>query len=230
MMGGGLWLGLWRTRLRRLGLVPLTAGVAWALVTPPADILITNDGRHVAIRGAAGGLYLLRPRAGDYVRSTLGEISGFSGDAAALDDLPEARCGTDLCAVEIVRGGRRWRLLATRSPYLVAIAEMNRACAAADIVVSDRRLPKSCTPRWLKIDRPFLARSGGLAIDLSRITVAGVARQRGDHPWATAVSGSDAAARPAYPGRAPDRANSVADHKRGWPDRDGSSSPRGGNI
>ncbi len=230
--GGGLWLALWRTRLRRLGIIPLAAGIAWAIATPPADILVTGDGRHLAVRGADGAFFLLRPRAGDYVRSTLGELSGSTDEASALDDLPAAKCNADLCAVDLVRGDHRWRLLATRSPYLVDIAAMNRACADADIVVSDRRLPRTCQPRWLKADRTLLGRTSGLAIRLDDRAIQSVAGLGGDHPWAPRrpLNGSGAAARQDGPARAPDRARNAADHKRGWPDRAGSSSPRGGNI
>ena len=63
---------------------------------------------------------------------------------------------------------------------------MIRACADADIAVSDRWLPRGCTPRWLKLDRPALARTGGVAIYLgARPRVETVADSRGDHPWAS---------------------------------------------
>ena len=68
MVGGGIWLALWRTELRWLGAIPLLVGAIWALATPAPDLLITGDGKHLAIRSAGGDLYLLRPRAGDYVR------------------------------------------------------------------------------------------------------------------------------------------------------------------
>ncbi len=229
---GGLWLALWRTSLRRIGMIPLAVGIAWALATPPADILITGDGRHLALRGTDGTLSLLRPRAGDYVRSTLNELSGLTGEAVALDELGEARCNSDLCAVALTGGGRTWRLLATRSPYLLDIAAMNRACAEADIVVSDRRLPRSCHPRWLKADRPLLSRTGGLAIHLADQSIQSVAASGDDHPWASAgaINGSGGAARRAGPARGPDRARSAADRTPGSPDRAGSSILRDGNI
>jgi competence protein ComEC len=185
MIAGGLWLGLWRTRWRRLGWVPLALGAAWALATPVPDLLITGDGRHLALVGEDGRIALLRPRAGDYVRGQLGEGAGTLEEALDLATVAGARCSPDLCAAELVRGGRRWRLLATRSPYFVDIAEMNAACAAADIVVSDRRLPRSCRPRWLKADRALLARTGGLAIRFTGPTVDSVAARVGRHPWAT---------------------------------------------
>jgi hypothetical protein len=73
-----------------------------------------------------------------------------------------------MCAADIAREGRVWRLLATRSQHLVEIGELNRACAEADIVVSERRLPRTCRPRWLKADRRLLRRTGGLSITLGK--------------------------------------------------------------
>src|SRR3546814_17073051 len=61
-------------------------------------------------------------------------------------------------------GGRTWRIMATRSDNFVDYDELIRACTRADIVVSARRLPKACRPRWLRLDRPTLARTGGVAI------------------------------------------------------------------
>jgi competence protein ComEC len=163
-------------------------GAIWAIATPAPDLLVTGDGRHMALRQEAGGIVLLRPKAGDYVRDTLGEAAGVQEEAGALEGLPSARCGPDLCIAEMMRGGRRWRILATRSPYLVEIGAMNRACAAADIVVSDRRLPRSCRPRWLKADRILLAQTGGLAIDLTRRRVRTVAEGVGRHPWGVSAA------------------------------------------
>lgn len=184
MIGGGLWLCLWRTRWRRWGLAPIAAGALWALATPAADLLVTDDGRHLALRGDDGRLAILRPRAGSYVRDTLAEISGAAPDFLDLDALPGAACSADLCAANIDRHGRRWRVLATRSRHFVRWDEMVRACAAADIVVSDRRLPRACRPRWLRADRGLLRRTGGLAISFGpRPRVATTAGMSGDRPW-----------------------------------------------
>ncbi|TVV73121.1 ComEC/Rec2 family competence protein [Sphingomonas solaris] len=180
---GGLWLALWRTRVRALGWLPIAIGLGWTLATPPPDLLVTGDGRHLAVRGNDGHLSLLRERAGDYVRDMLGETSGVIGEAGTIDALPGARCGADLCVFDVVRGGRRWRVLATRSPYLVDIAAMNLACAGADIVVSERRLPRTCRPRWLRIDRVLLAETGGLAIALAPGRIETVAATANGHPW-----------------------------------------------
>jgi competence protein ComEC len=185
MAAGGLWLCLWRTRWRRWGLVPVALGALWALATPAPDLLVTGDGRHLALRTAAGELALLRPRAGDYVRDTLAEASGAEPDFRDLEDLPSAACSPDLCAADVDREGRRWRILVTRSRHFVAWPQMVEACARADIVVADRLLPRACNPRWLRADRAFLRRTGGLSITLGRTPhVATVAERVGRHPWA----------------------------------------------
>jgi competence protein ComEC len=185
IIGGALWFALWRKGWRWVGLVPFALGGAWAIATPPPDILITGDGRHLAVRGADGGLALLRPRAGDYVRGLLGESAGVMEEAGAIDELPGARCGPDLCATVIARDGRRWTLLATRSVYAVDSKALERACAGADIVVSERRLPRGCRPRWLKVDRAMLERTGGLAIRLASGEIERVREAEGEHLWAT---------------------------------------------
>jgi competence protein ComEC len=60
------------------------------------------------------------------------------------------------------------------------------ACADADIVIADRKLPVQCAPRWLKLDRLALAQTGGLAIRFGETPrVDSVAARLGDHPWAS---------------------------------------------
>ncbi|MDB5685859.1 MAG: competence protein ComEC [Rhizorhabdus sp.] len=188
MVIGGFWIALWRTKARRLGAVPLAFGLVWAVLTLAPDMLVTGDGRHVAVRTTDGRIALLRPKAGDYVRDVLGEASGVQDEPLDFDMLKNARCGPDICAVDLAAEGRNWRIVATRSANFIDIATMNRTCATADIVVSDRRLPRTCHPRWLKLDQPWLAQSGGLAIRLGSGVVDSVAEDVGQHPWAVRLA------------------------------------------
>jgi competence protein ComEC len=228
MVIGGLWIALWRTRWRRLGIIPLAAGLIWALSTPAPDLLITGDGRHLAVRTASGGLAMLRDRAGDYTSNMLAENGGVDGVPLLLSEQRDARCNRDLCAIDRTAGGRTWRILATRSVYLMPVQQLVEACATADIVVSERRLPAPCKPRWLKLDRPALSETGGVAITLSRQKVVTVLQPGDRHPWRISVPGtqefrrSGGAGRRAYPGREPAAARNAEDHRRDWQDRAGS--------
>ena len=182
VMLGMLWCLLWRSHWRWAGLMPVAAGVTMILATPMPGILISSDGRHVAVR-TASGMAILRARAGSYTRDMLAESAGYGGALEALPALPQARCSLDLCAVRLMGGGRKWNILLTRSNVNIDHAILARDCANADIVVSDRRLPGACRPRWLKVDRRFLAQTGGLAIDLDHGTVRSAKMRNDGHPW-----------------------------------------------
>jgi competence protein ComEC len=184
MIVGGIWLCLWNTRIRLFGLIPAAVGAAGALLAPAPDLLITGDGKHMAVV-REGTPLLLRDRAGDFVRQLFAEASGFDGDPGDLGAQPYSVCSRDACVAVVRNGDREWRVLATRSNYRMDWASIAHACAKADIVVSDRRLPRGCTPRWLKLDREALARTGGVAIyfgDAAQID--SVAHRIGEHPWA----------------------------------------------
>jgi len=181
---GGVWLCLWSTPLRLWGFVPALIGAAGAVTAPSPDLLVTGDGKHLAIV-RDGTPFLLRDRAGDFVRQLLAEASGFDGDPAALGVRPFSACSRDACVAIVQRNGRDWRILATRSNYRIDWQSFTRACAEADVIVSDRRLPRGCVPRWLKLDRSALARMGGVSIvfgDKPRVET--VADHVGAHPWA----------------------------------------------
>jgi len=128
---------------------------------------------------------ILRDRAGDYVRSLLAEASGFDGDPDILEGQPASDCSRDACAAFLRKNDSEWRLLATRSSTRIDWEAITTACASADIIVSDRRLPRSCAPRWLKLDATGLRQTGGLAVYLgSSPKVDTVTDRVGDHPWA----------------------------------------------
>ncbi|MFL6830061.1 MAG: ComEC/Rec2 family competence protein, partial [Sphingomicrobium sp.] len=184
MIGGGLWLCLWNSRIRVLGLAPAAFGAIAAVLSPVPDLLVTGDGRHLAVVGRSGTPFLLRDRAGDYVRDVLAEASGFDGDLGELGSRSYSACSRDACVAQLGKPGSVWRLLATRSATRIDWSTITRACAEADIAVSDRRLPRGCTPRWLKLDRAALARTGGIAIYLGqKPRIESVAERNGAHPW-----------------------------------------------
>jgi len=190
MVGGGIWLCLWTSRVRLLGLFPIAIGAIAAWLAPSPDLLVTGDGRHLAVV-EKGTPLILRDRAGDYVRSLFAEASGFDGDPDILDGQPASDCSHDACVALLRKGGAEWRLLATRSAQRIDWDTITAACGAADIVVSDRRLPRGCTPRWLKLDSQALRRTGGLAIYLgSKPRIDSVADQVGAHPWAQTGPGA----------------------------------------
>jgi competence protein ComEC len=184
MVVGGIWLCLWTSRVRLLGIAPFVIGAAGAALSPAPDLLVTGDGMHLALV-QQGTPLILRERAGDYVRALFAEASGFDGDPGDLGSRPYSDCTKDACVALIRKGSVEWRLLATRSATQIDWTTLTRACADADIAVSSRRLPRGCSPRWLKLDRAALVSTGGLAIYLGdEPRVDSVADRVGEHPWA----------------------------------------------
>ena len=191
MVAGGLWIALWRTRWRRLGTIPLAIGVIWALSTPAPDLLVTGDGRHVAIRTVGGDVALLRDRTGDYTADMLAQGGGIGGLPVLWSDQREARCSRDLCMATRRIGQRSWTILAKRSADMIPIDDFVAACAKADIVISERWLPRRCQPRWLRLDRTTLAQTGGVAITFHQSNLWGpdtasirtVRHANDTHPW-----------------------------------------------
>lgn len=185
-LAGGLWLALWKGRLRLRGLLPATFASVIMLSTPRPDLLVSGDGRHVGIAGESDRLLVLRDGRSEFARDNLLELAGLEGDPVPLDRWPGARCSADFCAIAIDRGGRTWTVLMARSWSRIEERALAAACDRADIVVADRYLPRSCRPRWLKADRGYLEQHGGLSIVLADEAVETVASAQGNHPWWTA--------------------------------------------
>ena len=185
--GAGLWLALWSGPARLWGLAPAALASVLALLTPIPDLLVSGDGRQVgvAVAGPDGErrLLSLRDSRSSYARDNLIELAGVRGEPVPLAQWPGARCSSAFCTIAIIRGGRTWHVLMARSRDRIEERALAAACAEADIVIADRTLPRSCRPAWIKADRRMLERTGGLAIDLERGSIATVAEREGAHGW-----------------------------------------------
>ncbi len=218
IIAGGLWLALWQSRLRLAGAGVVALGLALGGMAAPPDLIVSGDGRHAAIVLGDGSLAFLRERAGDYIRDMWGDATAATTQPALID-VPGARCTLDACVTDITRDRRRWRLLATLSRDRIDRPVFEPACAGADIVVSDRRMPRWCVPRWLKLDRASLASSGAVAIWFAGRRIETVHERLGDHPWRPRpppsirrsdrqfVAGRIAEVEPPSAGKGKDRAN-----------------------
>jgi competence protein ComEC len=185
MVLGGLWLCVWTSRSRLLGLAPFAIGAFAASMSSAPDLLVTGDGRHLAIVSPDGMPMMLRDRSGDFMRDLMSEASGFDEEPGLLAAAPYSSCSRDACISTVRKDGREFRVLATRTATRIEWQSLVKACSEVDIAVSDRWLPRSCKPRWLKLDRKALEQTGGIAIYLDAVPrVETVAERLGSHPWA----------------------------------------------
>jgi len=196
---GIILFGLLRTQLRWSGAVLLLVAVGWAMRVPQPDILISADGRNVAVRGNDRRLHLIRTAKDAFLVK----------EWLAADADPRTPADTSLA--DGVSCDPSGCVSQTASGTFVALALRPEAladdCQRAAVIVTSRQAPADCAA--LVIDQSQLRRRGttvlrktsdGFAFDSVRPNAV-------DRPWAPAAL-SDAApgidaARPAG-GRAVD--------------------------
>ncbi|TRD12563.1 ComEC family competence protein [Erythrobacter insulae] len=186
-VGGSLWLALWNGKPRFWGFVPISAGALSLFMTPIPDILVGREGRHVGVtlthESGERQLLSLRDSRSSYSKDNLLELASVTGQPVSMENWPGAQCSREFCILTIERGGRAWVIMMARNRDLVEERALAAACERSDIVIADRFLPRSCSPKWLKADRGYLQKSGGLAINLTNQRVTSVSQKQGDHGW-----------------------------------------------
>ncbi|HZD25686.1 MAG TPA: ComEC/Rec2 family competence protein, partial [Alphaproteobacteria bacterium] len=178
MVGGGLWLCLWRGGWRFAGLAAMLLAALPVLADRPPDLLISADARHVAIRAPDGGVYLAGGRRGYEV----GEWLESWGMPPIREPDERFRCDALGC---IYRGGDGRLVSYARDPRALAedCGQAAVLLAAVPVRGACRRGPSIRGP--LVVDRFDLWRLGAHALWLEPggVRIATVADMRGRRPW-----------------------------------------------
>ena len=184
---GGLWLAVWSGRLRLFGLLPAGLGAIVLATLHAPDLLVSGDGRHLALRGDDGTAYLLRANR-SFARDVMLEMSGRGPEGPgkpyrAIEDWPGARCNADFCALRAGSAGKPVDILVARGHVRPGRSDLMTSCAQSDIVIAEGAMSNACRPRWLKLDGQYLSRRGGVAVDFSARTVRRVRPASDRHGW-----------------------------------------------
>jgi competence protein ComEC len=171
-------MGLLRTPLRWSGAVVLAASIVWALAVRQPDVLVSGDGRAMAVRGKDGRLHLMRAAKDAFLTKEwlAADADGRNAADASLAD--GVSCDDAACVVEITGGG-----FIAQSQRADAIEE---DCERAALIVAARQPPKDCAASV--VDQARLRRQGSLALWRTRDGFAvEAAKPRGfDRPWSPA--------------------------------------------
>lgn len=181
---GGLWLCLWRTRLRVLGLVLVGLGVTLALAKHRPDILIDRDGGTAAIRGSEGDLIFPSAQAANYSIEKWLLSDGDERRAHALPRKSAFHCDPMACT------GR----FEENTVMLIRREEaIDEACRTADIVIAPFSITDDCGSARIVVDGQALAEQGAhaLYIDGPSIRTETAAQRRGSRPWSGGGSALD---------------------------------------
>lgn len=182
MLAGGLWLMLWRTRVRLLGVSLVVLGLVATPWMPRPDVLIAQKGTLVAVRDASGKLSSLPAHGAKY---DLDRWLEYDGDGRTARDAQAG--GAFSCdAVGCIAHVKGATVAVARHPAAVA-----DDCLNADILVLDEPKPSDCAVPTTVIDVFDRWRNGAYALYLGRdesspepqIRFETVAAHRGERPW-----------------------------------------------
>jgi len=151
---GIILLGLLRTPLRWSGAAVVGLAIVWSLAVTPPDILISAEGRNVAVRGGDGRLRLISMSKDSF---TVREWLAADGDGCGSADPTLAEgvsCDDAGCVVKVSGGGL---VALTRRPEA-----MQDDCVRAELMVTPWQAPEGCLAQV--IDQNRLRREGALAL------------------------------------------------------------------
>lgn len=192
---GFCWLALWRGAVRLAGLPVLVAALVAGMAASPPDLLVSADGRLIALRTGQGVFLQEQPGASAFARAALlrelgatearplpaeGEAAGgvITCDPAAcrFQPYPEAPLAVLLRSAPARRG--------QRFPDPPAPETVRAACAEAALLVSAEPIRPRCAT-GLAVDRFTVWREGAQAIRLGAGGVAVLSDRaaRGERPW-----------------------------------------------
>ena len=174
---GGLWLCLWRTRIRALGLVIAAAGLALAPAGQRPDVLVEREGTTAALRGSHGALIFPPATASTYSVENWLLADGDDRDAGALPENSAFRCDPLGC-IGRVKG---------KTVALVReVGALEEDCRVADVVIAPFTVGKHCRAARVIVDRRMLKEQGAHALYIEGLSIRTetVAKARGKRPWA----------------------------------------------
>jgi competence protein ComEC len=173
-----LVVGLLKTPLRWSGALLAVLAIVWAARTPVPDVLIANDGRTFAVRGA-GGRLAFHHTGGDTFATR--EWLAADGDGRDLHDRALGdgiACDTSGCIGKLADGA----LVA----YVTAPAAFDEDCARAILVVTAHDPPPGCAATV--IGRTLWRQRGALALHRTQsgFAINSVRPTNFDRPWSPA--------------------------------------------
>lgn len=178
MCFGGLWICLWRHKMRWLGVIPVLAGVVLISMTPRADILISEGGKLFAVRDDRGVLWFSSDRSEKFVRDAWIEREAELGYDVWTGEGSPLSCDDEACL---------YRHKGKLASFVEKYTALERDCSAANVVISNLYIKRdTCRGPELLLDGRELKYKGAHSIYFradGTITFRTVDAERGERPW-----------------------------------------------
>jgi len=173
---GGVWLCLWQTRIRSLGLMIAAVGLTLAPHSNRPDVLIERSGATAALRSSRGDLIFPPATAADYSVDNWLLADGDERGVAAAADESAFRCDSLGCIGKVK--GKTVALI--RDP-----GALEEDCRLAEIVIAPFTIGAKCRAARVIVDRRRLKADGAHALYIEGLSIRTetVAAARGRRPW-----------------------------------------------
>jgi competence protein ComEC len=191
---GLFWLIIWRGRWRRWGVIPITLAVGLAFTMPQPQVLVSDDGKRIAVRLADGSLGVNAIGKKDFTVDSWRKLSGNATasvfPAAGTTEDGRLACDAQSC---LYRRDGLTAVVILRDALSAATA-----CQPDRIVISPLRLQLNC-PASMVIDPDLVGRDGAISLTIKNgaYQLQTVAGMEGHWPWSPSSTG--AAGQPADP-------------------------------
>lgn len=202
-VAGLIWLILWRSKLRLAGLAPMIVALTLAPFADRPDIIVADDGRTVAVRGDDGRLTLIGAKDNAFAAASWLLADADERDPRAAAVSAGWRCDVGGCEADLP-GPAEARVVLLR-----AAADFPLECRRATVLVTALVAPRACAETTLLLDRPTLAASGSVALDLKSQLIATANTPR--RPWTAGRADQERAIAWPEPTGAPARAYAPPD-------------------
>ncbi|GAB5503181.1 MAG: ComEC/Rec2 family competence protein [Pyruvatibacter sp.] len=154
LIAGGLWVALWATSLRWIGMLGPILGIALAMTSPYPDVLVDRDAELVAVRDVDERLALSASRRAGFSAETWlrrdADLRSQKMAAASLFVCDADGCISQHADIGLISVPRTWRGLV-------------EDCDEAAVIVTDTYAPLACRVPVI-IDRSALQRRGSHAL------------------------------------------------------------------
>lgn len=179
---GALWLCIWRSRIRVLGVLPIIFGVlvgGWDTQQP--NIIIDGGGRVVAIHDVNGSMLVSTTNRARFTVDAWRRQSGNNVDAIPWDTTGRAMSQTLRCDIHGCRYIRYGKTISISFDESGLVEDCNKS----DIIVALVPIRVSCKKVDRKVDWFDLWRNGTHAIYVTpdKTEIRSVNQVRGDRPW-----------------------------------------------
>jgi competence protein ComEC len=179
---GMIWLALWRSRLRLAGIAVIVVGLASPALVRPPDLLVSAEGRLIAVRTPAG-VFLQQVSGGSkFTRESWLHYWAETGfrPIPAQGEVADGTisCSKEACMLRPLAGAK--------GALLVRGAAHPDGCSEASVIVSAEPARGLCPRPWpALVDRFTVWRYGATAIwlDAGRAQILTDRTYRGVRPW-----------------------------------------------